>query len=395
MVYPFHTRIADFFGGVGVAVNQERRNQIAELVAQKHTIKNAELMERFGISIETVRRDLEYLEQQGCLQRVYGGAVLKTSLGSEPEYNSRAKDHAEEKSSIAMAAARLVEPGDSIFLGVGTTVQAMAQYLKNIPDLTAFTNSLRTAVALSELAECSVVLTGGQLRSKELSLSGFPAEENMLHFNVNKAFLGIGGITEAGVTDFHIGEDSVVTIDAGCGIHSEQGMSRHSGKHRFFIGKNSHVTYLEKHVGLGKEGAKRVMDPYSEIHLEEGSTLDMEVSQIGGLEESHRITKAFLDKDSTLKVKESLLTEKRQIATTDFHVELNGDSSNADIVSRSVAKDESKQEYTSRIVGNARCTGHSECDAIITGKGKVYASPALDAVNEGRADNEAENARIK
>lgn len=187
-------------------MNQERRNQIAELVAQKHTIKNAELMERFGISIETVRRDLEYLEQQGCLQRVYGGAVLKTSLGSEPEYNSRAKDHAEEKSSIAMAGARLVEPGDSIFLGVGTTVQAMAQYLKNIPDLTAFTNSLRTAVALSELAECSVVLTGGQLRSKELSLSGFPAEENMLHFNVNKAFLGIGGITEAGVTDFHIGE---------------------------------------------------------------------------------------------------------------------------------------------------------------------------------------------
>ena len=100
----------------------------------------------------------------------------------------------------------LVEPGDSIFLGVGTTVQAMAQYLKNVPNLTAFTNSLRTAVALSELADCSVVLTGGQLRTKELSLSGFPAEENMLHFNVNKAFLGIGGITEAGVTDFHIGE---------------------------------------------------------------------------------------------------------------------------------------------------------------------------------------------
>ena len=190
------------------------------------------------------------------------------------------------------------------------------------------------------------------------------------------------GIDEDVYNDFHIGEDSVVTIDAGCGIHSEQGMSRHSGKHRFFIGKNSHVTYLEKHVGLGKEGAKRVMDPYSEIHLEEGSTLDMEVSQIGGLEESHRITKAFLDKDSTLKVKESLLTEKRQMARTDFHVELNGDSSNADIVSRSVAKDESRQEYTSRIVGNARCTGHSECDAIITGEGKVYASPALDAVNE-------------
>lgn len=139
-------------------MNQERRNQIVELINQKRTIKNTELIERFGISIETVRRDLEYLENQGCLQRVYGGAVLKTSLGSEPEYNSRSKDHADEKNVIAAAAARLVEPGDSIFLGVGTTVQAMAQYLKNIPNLTAFTNSLRTAVALSELAECSVVL---------------------------------------------------------------------------------------------------------------------------------------------------------------------------------------------------------------------------------------------
>ena len=126
-------------------MNQERRNQIVELINQKRTIKNTELMERFGISIETVRRDLEYLEHQGCLQRVYGGAVLKTSLGSEPEYNSRSKDHADEKNAIAAAAARLVEPGDSVFLGVGTTVQAMAQYLKNIPNLTAFTNSLRTA----------------------------------------------------------------------------------------------------------------------------------------------------------------------------------------------------------------------------------------------------------
>ena len=187
-------------------MNQERRNQIVELINQKHTIKNTELMERFDISIETVRRDLEYLEHRGYLQRVYGGAVLKTSLGSEPEYNSRSKDHADEKNAIAAAAARLVEPGDSIFLGVGTTVQAMAQYLNNIPNLTVFTNSLRTAVALSELQECSVVLTGGHIRAKELSLSGFPSEENMQQFNVNKAFLGVGGITEAGVTDFHIEE---------------------------------------------------------------------------------------------------------------------------------------------------------------------------------------------
>ena len=97
-----------------------------------------QLAERLEVSERTVRRDLEYLENQGCLQRVYGGAVLKTSLGSEPEYNSRSKDHADEKNVIAAAAARLVEPGDSIFLGVGTTVQAMAQYLKNIPTICTF-----------------------------------------------------------------------------------------------------------------------------------------------------------------------------------------------------------------------------------------------------------------
>lgn len=190
------------------------------------------------------------------------------------------------------------------------------------------------------------------------------------------------GVDEDVYNDFHIGSKAVVTIDAGCGIHSETGMSRHSGKHRFFIGKNSHVTYIEKHVGLGKEGAKRVMDPYSEIHLEEGATLVMEISQIGGLDESCRVTKAYLDMDSTLKVRESLLTEKSQFASTDFHVELNGDGSNADIVSRSVAKDDSRQEYSSRIVGNAECTGHSECDSILTGNGKVFASPALDAKTE-------------
>lgn len=188
-------------------LNQERRNQIVELINQKRTIRNSELMEQFGISIETVRRDLEYLERQGCLQRVYGGAVLRTSLGSEPEYDTRFQEHAGEKNAIAAAAAHLVEPGDSIFLGVGTTVQGMAQYLRGIAHLTVFTNSLRTAAALGEQTDCAVVLTGGQLRARELSLSGHPAEENMLQFNVNKAFVGIGGITaEAGVTDFHIGE---------------------------------------------------------------------------------------------------------------------------------------------------------------------------------------------
>lgn len=184
----------------------ERRNQIVELINRQKTVSNYELMEKFGISIETVRRDLDDLEKQGVLRKVYGGAAVNIALGSEPEYASRSQTNSEEKNAIAQAAAKLIVPGDTVFLGVGTTVQAMVQYMKNIGPLTVFTNALRTAVELSEIPECTVILPGGQVRSKELTLSGFPAEENLLHFNVDKAFIGIGGITEEGITDFHIGE---------------------------------------------------------------------------------------------------------------------------------------------------------------------------------------------
>lgn len=184
----------------------ERRGQVTELINRQKTVTNAELMERFGISIETVRRDLDYLEQQGVLRKVYGGAVANVSLNSEPEYTSRTRTNYEEKNAIAREAAKLIRPGDTVYLGVGTTVQAMVQYIKNIGQLTVFTNALRTAVELMEIPDCTVILPGGQLRVKELTLSGFPAEENLLNFNVDKAFIGIGGITEDGVTDFHIGE---------------------------------------------------------------------------------------------------------------------------------------------------------------------------------------------
>lgn len=184
----------------------ERRGQIVELINRQKTVTNAELMERFGVSIETVRRDLDYLEQQGALRKVYGGAVVNISLNSEPEYASRSQAHYEEKNAIAREAAKLICPGDIVFLGVGTTVQAMVQYMKNIGQLTVFTNALRTAVELMEIPDCTVILPGGQLRAKELTLSGFPAEENLLNFNVDKAFVGIGGVTEDGITDFHIGE---------------------------------------------------------------------------------------------------------------------------------------------------------------------------------------------
>ena len=187
-------------------MKQDRRNQITDMINRQRTVKNAELMDRFNISIETVRRDLEYLEKQGILRRVYGGAVLNAPLGSEPEYASRSMTQQQEKLAIAEAAAKLVSPGDCIYLGVGTTVQAMAQSLRTVGELTVFTNALRTAVELSETPDCTVILPGGQLRAKELTLSGFPAEDNFSHFNLDKAFIGIGGIDREGVTDFHVGE---------------------------------------------------------------------------------------------------------------------------------------------------------------------------------------------
>lgn len=187
-------------------MKSERHSQIVAMLNRQGMVKNSQLIEAFGISIETVRRDLEILEQQGYLRRVYGGAVANVSLRSEPEYASRSKVNSREKNAIASAAAELIDPEDTIYLGVGTTVQAMAQYMKGLGELTVFTNALRTAVEVSEIPGCSVILPGGQLRSKELTLSGFPAEENLSHFNVDKAFVGIGGITEEGVTDFHIGE---------------------------------------------------------------------------------------------------------------------------------------------------------------------------------------------
>lgn len=184
----------------------DRRNQIVEMITRQRTVKNSELMERFDISIETVRRDLEYLEEQGHLRRVYGGAVVNIAMGSEPEYANRAQHLSKEKAAIAAEATKLIAPRETIYLGVGTTVQAMAQYMKSFSEVTVFTNALRTAVELSELQGCTVILPGGQVRAKELTLSGFPAEENFDHFNVDKAFIGIGGITDTAVTDFHIGE---------------------------------------------------------------------------------------------------------------------------------------------------------------------------------------------
>ncbi len=189
-----------------------------------------------------------------------------------------------------------------------------------------------------------------------------------------------GSVDDLVYNDFFIGSDCDVTIIAGCGVHTDNGESaRHNGIHRFFIKDRSRVKYLEKHVGLGKGIGRKSIDPVTEVTLGEDSSLDMETSQIGGVTDSRRVTRGVVGKGSSLIIHERLLTEKNQCATTEFSVDMNGDGSSVDLVSRSVAKDESHQSYHSVIKGNARCTGHSECDAIITGHGTVSATPQLDA----------------
>ena len=186
--------------------------------------------------------------------------------------------------------------------------------------------------------------------------------------------------------DFYIGENADVTIVAGCGVHSDgEEEARHNGIHRFVLGKNAHVLYLEKHLGTGTGAGARKIDPVTEVEQAEGSVMEMETTQIGGVDSTHRTMSAKLAANAKLHVRERLLTDGRQQAFTDFNVSLDGDGSGCDLISRSVAKEQSHQEFRSVIHGNRPCTGHSECDAIIMGHGTVNASPALAANHEDAA----------
>jgi len=189
-----------------------------------------------------------------------------------------------------------------------------------------------------------------------------------------------GGIDDLVYNDFYIGEGADITIVAGCGVHTEGGASsRHNGIHRFFLEKNARVKYLEKHLGTGHGTGTRSIDPVTEIVLGEGATLEMDTTQLGGVDRSTRRTTAVAAAGAKLLVRERLLTEGTQQAKTEFSVQLDGEDSGADIISRSVARGHSRQQYRSKIIGNARCSGHSECDAIIGEQGAVDAAPALIA----------------
>ncbi|MBQ7879511.1 MAG: SufD family Fe-S cluster assembly protein [Clostridia bacterium] len=192
------------------------------------------------------------------------------------------------------------------------------------------------------------------------------------------------GLQEMVYNDFHIGENADVVIVAGCGIHNCGGVemtSRHDGVHTFYVGKNAKVKYVEKHYGGGDGMGKNVMNPETVVHLEEGAHMQMETTQIKGIDSTKRITKADLAAGANFIVKEKLYTHGQQTADTDFVVEMNGENCSADIMSRSVAADKSRQNFVSTMNGNAKCHGHTECDAIIMDDASVTAAPCLSANN--------------
>ena len=178
--------------------------------------------------------------------------------------------------------------------------------------------------------------------------------------------LSKSGIKEVVYNDFYIGDDCDVVIVAGCGIHNCGNQdSEHDGIHRFYIGKNAKIKYVEKHYGEGDGEGKRILNPGTEVNMDEGSFMEMEMVQIKGVDSTIRDTKAELAAGAKLVVRERLMTHGSQTAISNYEVNLNGKGSSADVISRSVAKETSYHKFDSRIVGNAPCSGHTECDAII------------------------------
>lgn len=192
--------------------------------------------------------------------------------------------------------------------------------------------------------------------------------------------LSQSGLTEMVYNDFYVGDDCDVTIIAGCGIHnSGDSESRHDGIHSFYIGRNSRVKYVEKHYGSGDGRGGKIMNPQTVIELGENSFMEMETVQIRGVDSTRRSTTAALAENAKLVITERLMTHGKQYAESSFQVDLNGTGSSANLISRAVARDDSRQLFLAKINGNSRCAGHSECDAIIMDNAKISAVPEITA----------------
>ena len=188
------------------------------------------------------------------------------------------------------------------------------------------------------------------------------------------------GLKDLVYNDFYIGEGADVLIVAGCGIHNAgDEQTAHDGIHSFHVGKNAKLKYVEKHYGEGEGTGERVLNPTTEIEIDEGGYMEIESAQLGGVDSTVRVTRARLADRATLVIGEKIMTHGKQVAVTDFTVDLDGENCGAHVVSRSVAKDESRQTFLSCINGNNCCSGHTECDAIIMDSARVDAIPKVAA----------------
>lgn len=194
-------------------------------------------------------------------------------------------------------------------------------------------------------------------------------------------------LTAAGLKDvvyntFYIGDDCDVTIIAGCGIHNESHQnSQHDGIHSFYIGKNAHVKYVEKHYGEGSGSGERILNPVTNVYMESGSYCYMELVQLKGVSTTVRDTNAEVGEDAKLVLDEKLLTHDKQVAVSNMKIDANGDGSNIQVISRSVAKGTSKQTFNPLVIGAAACHAHIQCDAIIMDEATVTAIPGIEAAS--------------
>ena len=190
------------------------------------------------------------------------------------------------------------------------------------------------------------------------------------------------GLNEMVYNDFFIGENCDVDIVAGCGIHNcGDQESRHDGIHTFYVGKNSRVRYAEKHYGENDPGqtGQNIMNPQTIVYLGENSTIQMDTVQIRGIDSTKRFTKFVCEAGSEVVITERLLTHGKQEAISDMEIELNGEDAKCRVISRSVGQDESVQVFYPRVVGNAPCFGHVQCDSIIMGEAKIRSIPEISA----------------
>lgn len=206
-------------------------------------------------------------------------------------------------------------------------------------------------------------------------------KEETLHESIHiPVILTQSGLKDVVYNDFHIGKNANVVIVAGCGVHNDHHEnSEHDGIHRFFLEEGAKVKYIEKHYGDGEGTGSKIINPVTEIHLKSGSSLEMESVQIKGVDSTERITKAILENNTNLVIVEKIMTHGTQEAKTIFNVQLNGENSSVHVTSRSVATEDSIQEFKSDVIGNTKCFGHVECDAIIKDNAKVIAIPKIIA----------------